>query len=76
MDGLEDIESDAENPYVENIFNVDQENVLQYGLTTAQIVHGLNEDSDQKEVLTTVENNGQDIEVIVQREAKAMRKTG
>ena len=47
--------------------------MLQYGLTTAQIVQALNEDSS-KEVLTTVESNGQDIEVIVQQEAKTTAK--
>ena len=42
-------------------------------MTTAQIVQALNEDSS-KEVLTTVESNGQDIEVIVQQEAKTTAK--
>lgn len=42
---------------------------MQYGLTTAQIVMALN-NSGTKEVLTTVENDGDEIEVIVQREAK------
>ncbi|MBD8026776.1 efflux RND transporter permease subunit [Ureibacillus sp. Re31] len=69
VDNLEDVTSDAEDPYVENVFKVDQEHVLQYGLTTAQIVMALN-DSGSKEVLTTVENDGDEIEVIVQREAK------
>ncbi|MEK9200132.1 efflux RND transporter permease subunit [Ureibacillus sp. FSL E2-3493] len=69
VDNLEDVTSDAEDPYVENVFKVDQEHVLQYGLTTAQIVMALN-NSGTKEVLTTVENDGDEIEVIVQREAK------
>lgn len=71
--GLEDIESDAEDPYIENTFIVDQENVLQYGLTTAQIVQALNE-SSSKDVLTTVESDGEDIEVVVQHEAKTKAK--
>ncbi|QDQ01544.1 efflux RND transporter permease subunit [Lysinibacillus fusiformis] len=70
VDGLEDIKSDNEDPYVEHILKVDQKNVLQYGLTTAQIVMALNTTSSQ-EVLTTVEHDGEDINVIVQREAKA-----
>ncbi|MET4559381.1 multidrug efflux pump subunit AcrB [Lysinibacillus parviboronicapiens] len=70
VDGLEDIKSDNEDPYVENVLKVDQKNVLQYGLTTAQIVMALNTTSSQ-EVLTTVEHDGADINVIVQREAKA-----
>lgn len=70
VDGLEDIKSDNEDPYVENVLKVDQKNVLQYGLTTAQIVMALNTTSSQ-EMLTTVEHDGADINVIVQREAKA-----
>lgn len=66
---LEDVTSDAEDPYIENVFKVDQEHVLQYGLTTGQIVMALS-DSGSKEVLTTVQNDGDDIEVIIQREAK------
>lgn len=67
---LEDITSDAEDPYVENVFKVSQEYVLQYGLTTAQIIMALS-DSGSKELLTTVGNDGSEIEVIIQREAKA-----
>ena len=68
--GLEDITSDAEDPYVENVFKVSQEHVLQYGLTTGQIVMALSA-TGSDEVLTTVENDGDEIEVIIQREAKA-----
>lgn len=74
VDGLEDVTSDAENPYVEHVFKVDQQDVLQYGLTTGQIVMALSENS-AKEVLTTVEYDGKDIEVVVKREAKAAAKT-
>ena len=74
VDGLEDITSDAENPYVEHVFKVDQTNVLQYGLTTAQIVMALSSGSSG-EVLTTVEHNGKDINVVVQREAATEPKT-
>lgn len=70
IDGLEDIKSDNEDPYVEHVLKVEQKNVLQYGLTTAQIVMALNTHAT-KEVLTTVKNDGKDIEVIVQRDAKA-----
>lgn len=70
VDGLEDIKSDNEDPYVEHVLKVEQKNVLQYGLTTAQIVMALNSNTSQ-EVLTTVKNDGKDIEVIVQRDAKA-----
>ncbi|TSI11021.1 efflux RND transporter permease subunit [Lysinibacillus sp. BW-2-10] len=71
---LEDITSDAEDPYVENVFKVDQKHVLQYGLTTGQIVMALSS-SGVKEVLSTVEHNGNDIEIIVQREAKVTPET-
>lgn len=70
VDGLEDIKSDNEDPYVEHVLKVEQKNVLQYGLTTAQIVMALNSNTLQ-EVLTTVKNDGKDIDVIVQRDAKA-----
>ncbi|MFJ7404668.1 MULTISPECIES: efflux RND transporter permease subunit [unclassified Lysinibacillus] len=67
--GLEDVKSDYEDPYVEHVLKVEQKNVLQYGLTTAQIVMALNSTASQ-EVLTTVERDGKDINVIVQRDAK------
>lgn len=69
VDGLEDIKSNNEDPYVEHILKVDQKNVLQYGLTTAQIVMALNANTSS-EVLTSVKYDGEDIDVIVQREAK------
>lgn len=69
VDGLEDIKSDNEDPYVEHVLKVEQKNVLQYGLTTAQIVMALNSNTSQ-EVLTTVKNDRNDIDVIVQRDAK------
>ena len=68
--GLEDIESNASNPYVEHVLKVEQQNVLQYGLTTAQILMAL-QTNDQKEVLTTLKSDGNDIEVVVQREARS-----
>ncbi len=74
VDGLEDIKSDNENPYVEHVLKVEQQNVLQYGLTTAQIVMAL-APQGTTETLTTVEHNGKDINVIVKREAKAAAKS-
>jgi multidrug efflux pump subunit AcrB len=70
VDGLEDVTSDYEDAYVEHVLTVDQQDVLQYGLTTGQIVMALSETSS-KEVLTTVRHDGDDLEVIVQRQAKA-----
>lgn len=66
---LEDVTSDIEDPYVENVFKVSQDHVLQYGLTTAQIAMALS-NSGNKEVLTTVENDGNEIEVVIQRDTK------
>ncbi|WP_042478087.1 efflux RND transporter permease subunit [Bacillus ndiopicus] len=74
VDDLEDVKSDNENPYVEHVLKVEQKNVLQYGLTTAQIVMALSPQGTA-ETLTTVEYNGKDINVIVQREAKAAAKS-
>ena len=66
---LEDVESSMENAYVENVLKVDQQNVLQYGLTAAQILMAL-QGEGQDEVLTSVEHNGNDIDVIIQRDEK------
>lgn len=68
--GLEDVTSDFEDAYVEHVLTVDQQQVLQYGLTTGQIVMALSETST-KEVLTKVRHDGNDLEVVVQRQAKA-----
>ncbi|MDR4888303.1 efflux RND transporter permease subunit [Fredinandcohnia sp. QZ13] len=73
-DGLEDVSSSAEDAYIEYTFHVEQDNLLQYGLTTGQIVMMLNPDRSQ-EVLTTVEKNGNTIEVVVQQEKVAAPKS-
>ncbi|WP_223703558.1 efflux RND transporter permease subunit [Sutcliffiella deserti] len=68
-DGLKDVSSSAEDAYVEHTFNVAQDELLQYGLTAGQIAMMLSPQSE--EVLTTVENNGESIDVIVQQEEAA-----
>ncbi|WP_010284750.1 efflux RND transporter permease subunit [Bacillus timonensis] len=73
-DGLEDVSSSAEDAYVEYTFNVEQDELLQYGLTTGQIVMMLNPDRSQ-DVLTTVEKDGNTLEVIVQQEEVAQPKS-
>ncbi|MFD2045518.1 efflux RND transporter permease subunit [Ornithinibacillus salinisoli] len=73
-DGLKDVSSSAEDAYVEHTFNVDQEELLQYGLTTGQIVMMLSPNQTQ-EVLTTVEKDGESIDVIVQQEQEADPKS-
>lgn len=70
IEGLEDVSSDYEDPYVEHVLKVDQQNVLQYGLTTGQIVMALATNNTQ-EVLTSVENNGEDLNVVIKREERA-----
>ncbi|MDM5329196.1 efflux RND transporter permease subunit [Neobacillus sp. CF12] len=73
-DGLEDVSSSAEEAYVEYTFKVEQDELLQYGLTTGQIVMMLNPMKTQ-DVLTTVEKDGNELEVIVQQEQAAQPKS-
>lgn len=65
IEGLKDVKSNAEDAYVEHTFEVKQDELLQYGLTTGQIAMMLNP-TQSKEVLTTIEKNGNQLEVIVQ----------
>src|SRR5690606_38221711 len=74
VDGLEDVSSSAEDAYVEYSFKVEQDELLQYGLTTGQIVMMLNPDRSQ-EVLTTVEKDGNTLEVVVKQEEVAEPKS-
>lgn len=67
---LTDISSTREESYKEFVFHVDQATLLQHGLTTGQIVMMLYPDNS-KEVLTTLEKDGNKVEVIVQKEAIA-----
>ncbi|MCF3943597.1 efflux RND transporter permease subunit [Oceanobacillus alkalisoli] len=66
---LEDVSSTAEGAYVEHVLQVDQADLLQYGLTTGQIV-GMLSTSSTEDVLTTVEKDGDTLDVIVQQEAE------
>lgn len=67
IDGIDDVSSSAEDAYVEHVLKVDQQDLLQYGLTTGQIVMMLNT-SSTKDVITTVEKDGETLDVIVQQE--------
>ncbi|PAV28832.1 Swarming motility protein SwrC [Virgibacillus profundi] len=69
-DGLEDVSSSEEDAYVEYVLNVEQDELLQYGLTTGQIVAMLSTPASQ-DVLTTVEKDGEALDVIVQQEKAA-----
>jgi multidrug efflux pump subunit AcrB len=71
---LEDVSSSAEDAYVEYTFKVEQDELLQYGLTAGQIVMMLNPMKTQ-EVLTTIEKDGATLEVIVQQEQAAQPKS-
>ncbi|MFE8703076.1 efflux RND transporter permease subunit [Cytobacillus sp. FJAT-54145] len=73
-DGLEDVSSSAEDAYVEYTFKVEQDELLQYGLTTGQIVMMLSPNRTE-EILTTVQKDGNDLEVIVQQEQKEQPKS-
>ncbi|MFJ8246517.1 efflux RND transporter permease subunit [Peribacillus asahii] len=73
-DGLKDVSSSAEESYEEFTFKVEQDELLQYGLTTGQIVQMLSPQT-QKNVLTTVEKDGNTLDVIVQQEAEAAPKS-
>lgn len=72
--GLEEVSSSAEDAYVEHTFKVEQDELLQYGLTTGQIAMMLSPKTAQ-EVLTTVEKDGDSLEVIVQQEKAAQPKS-
>ncbi len=69
VDGLEEVTSDAEDPYVEHTLRIEQQEILQYGLTAGQVAMALS-GGGQNEVLTTVNTDGEELEVIVQREAQ------
>ncbi|MEH7224020.1 efflux RND transporter permease subunit [Bacillus sp. JJ1566] len=73
-DSLKDVSSSTEDAYIEYTFNVEQDELLQYGLTTGQIVMMLNPNRSQ-EVLTTVEKDGNTLEVVVQQEKVAAPKS-
>lgn len=73
-DGLEDVSSSTEDAYVEYTFNVEQDELLQYGLTTGQIVMMLSPNATQ-DVLTTVEKDGSKLDVIVQQEKATQPKS-
>jgi len=71
---LEDVSSSAKDAYVEYKFKVEQDELLQYGLTTGQIVMMLNP-MRTNDVLTTVEKDSNTLEVIVQQEEAAQPKS-
>lgn len=73
-DRLEDISSNTKDAYVEYKLKVEQDELLQYGLTTGQIVMMLNPTRTQ-DVLTTIEKDGNSIKVVVQQEEEVQPKS-
>ncbi|WP_405097870.1 efflux RND transporter permease subunit [Oceanobacillus sp. FSL H7-0719] len=67
---LDDVSTSADGSYVENVLKVDQAELLQYGLTAGQIV-GMLSSNSSPEVITTIEKDGETLDVIVQQEEQA-----
>lgn len=71
---LEDVSSAASNSFVEHTFIVDQNHLMAHGLTAAQIMVMLNP-METTNVLTTIEKDGKELEVIVKKEEKKNPET-
>ncbi|WP_318614723.1 efflux RND transporter permease subunit [Sporosarcina sp. YIM B06819] len=71
---LEDVSSSAKDAFVEYKLKVEQDELLQYGLTTGQIVMMLNP-MRMQDVLTTIEKDGNTLKVIVQQEEAVQPKS-
>lgn len=69
-DGIKDVSTSQEVAFVEYTLKADQAHLLQYGLTTGQLVMQLNP-INIKQVLTTIEKDGQMLEVIIQQEQRS-----
>lgn len=66
-DHLKDVSSSMEESFDEFVLQVEQEKLIKHGLTTSQIAMLLNPHST-KEVLTTLKKDGEDLQVIVQKD--------
>lgn len=71
---LEDVSSSAKDAYVSYNLKVTQDELLQYGLTTGQIVMMLSPNRSE-DVLTTIEKDGNSMKVIVQQEETIQPKS-
>lgn len=65
-DAIEDVSSTKEESYIEHVFKVEQEELLNYGLTTGQIIGMLRPDNS-KDVITTIGKDNDEIDVVVQQ---------
>lgn len=72
--GLKDVTSSAEDAYVEYTFRVAQNELIKYGLTAGQLVMMLNP-TKTEDVLTTIEKDGDSLDVIVQQEQTKQPKS-
>nr|WP_255723406.1 efflux RND transporter permease subunit [Sporosarcina sp. ACRSL] len=72
--GIEDVSSSAEDAYVQYTLKATQDELLQYGLTTGQIIMMLNPSRTQ-EVLTTIGKDRNELEVVVKQEQAEQPKS-
>ncbi|MFC5605108.1 efflux RND transporter permease subunit [Sporosarcina koreensis] len=72
--GIEDVSSSAEDAYVQYTLKATQDELLQYGLTTGQIIMMLNPSRTQ-EVVTTVGKDRDELEVVVKQKATEQPKS-
>lgn len=72
--GIEDVSSSAEDAYVQYTLKATQDELLQYGLTTGQIIMMLNPTRTQ-EVLTTVGKDRNELEVVIKQEEAEQPKS-
>ena len=73
-ESIEDVSSTAEESYVENTFKVEQDELLEYGLTTGQIIGMLRPDHS-KEIISTIGKDDEEINVVVQQEQTEQAKS-
>ncbi|MCM3744406.1 efflux RND transporter permease subunit [Sporosarcina luteola] len=72
--GIEDVSSSAEDAYVQYTLKATQDELLQNGLTTGQIIMMLNPSRTQ-EVVTTVGKDRDELEVVVKQKATEQPKS-
>ncbi|MDW0118213.1 efflux RND transporter permease subunit [Sporosarcina thermotolerans] len=72
--GIEDVSSSAEEAYVQYTLKTTQDELLQYGLTTGQIIMMLSPSRTQ-EVVTTIGKDRNELEVVVKQKAAEQPKS-
>ncbi|MED4400067.1 efflux RND transporter permease subunit [Metabacillus fastidiosus] len=71
---LKDVTSSTKDPYVKYTFKVAQDELINYGLTVGQLAMMLSTQQTQ-DVLTTVEKDGKELNVIVQQDEVVQPKS-